>query len=62
MILAIQSVAANIGFPTGVKIDMPYYVFKEKWTPLRLVGLKLYVDDEGRLWWQLWGSRRKRFR
>lgn len=39
---------------------MPYYHFKEIRTPLKLLGLKFYVDDKGRLWCKLWHFKRSR--
>lgn len=41
---------------------MPSYYFKELWTPLRLVGIKLFRDDDGFLWIKWWSKPRKRLR
>jgi len=38
---------------------MPYYYFSSVWTPLSLIGIKLYKDNEGRLWVKVWGFDRK---
>ncbi|CAH1192846.1 hypothetical protein PAECIP111891_00450 [Paenibacillus allorhizoplanae] len=40
---------------------MPIYYLIEIWTPLKLVGIKLFKDDEGILWIKYWGFKRKRF-
>ncbi|CAH1192627.1 hypothetical protein PAECIP111892_01050 [Paenibacillus auburnensis] len=37
---------------------MPSYYFKEIWTPLKLVGIKFFRDDELRLWVKLWSKKR----
>jgi len=39
---------------------MPYYNFKEIWTPLKMVGIKLYKDDLGDTWIKFWKAKRKR--
>jgi len=33
---------------------MPYYSFVVKWTPLKLLGIRFYVDDEGHRWIKVW--------
>lgn len=39
---------------------MPYYHFVEIWTPLKLIGIRFFRDEESRrLWIKVWsGSRR----
>ncbi len=39
---------------------MPYIHFIERWTPLKLIGIKIYRDDEGGLWIKIWGFRRRK--
>jgi hypothetical protein len=29
---------------------MPYYEIRERWTPLKLVGIRFYRDDKGGTW------------
>jgi hypothetical protein len=41
---------------------MPYYYFTEIWTPLTFIGIKLFRDDEGRLWAKVWGFDRRPFK
>ncbi|MFD2614074.1 hypothetical protein [Paenibacillus gansuensis] len=38
---------------------MPLYNFREVWTPLRLLGIRFFQDDEQR-WWLKIGSRTRR--
>ena len=38
---------------------MPYYIFKEKWTPLKIIGIRFYYDDLGRKWIKFWGMKRR---
>lgn len=38
---------------------MPYYYFSEVWTPLKLIGIKFFRDDENRLWVKFWVFSRK---
>lgn len=38
---------------------MPNYYFREVWTPLRLVGIRFFKDDSGRLWIKKGKQRRK---
>ncbi|WP_171630222.1 hypothetical protein [Paenibacillus plantarum] len=40
---------------------MPNYYFTEVWTPLKLLGIKLFKDDEGAIWIKCWGFKRRRF-
>ncbi|WP_236293293.1 hypothetical protein [Paenibacillus allorhizoplanae] len=40
---------------------MPNYYFSEVWTPLKLLGIKLFKDDEGAIWIKYWGFKRRRF-
>lgn len=40
---------------------MPYYAFKEIWTPFRLIGLRFFIEnDEGTIWYKLGNHQRKR--
>lgn len=39
---------------------MPYLHFFEMWTPLKLIGIKLFKDDEGHTWIKYWGFKRRR--
>ncbi|WP_019534253.1 hypothetical protein [Paenibacillus ginsengihumi] len=39
---------------------MPYIHFSEIWTPLKLIGIRLYRDDDRGLWVKLWSLPRKR--
>ncbi len=39
---------------------MSYYFMKEKWTPLKFVGIKLYVTEERDYFIKVWNQRRKR--
>ncbi|WP_263575725.1 hypothetical protein [Paenibacillus vietnamensis] len=39
---------------------MPSYYFKELWTPMTIVGIKLFKDDEGHLWIKVRDSKRRR--
>lgn len=39
---------------------MPYYYFVEKWTPLKLLGIRFFIDDENRMWMKMWSFRRRR--
>lgn len=41
---------------------MPHFYFREIWTPLKLMGIKLFKDDEGKLWYKIFSSPRKRIR
>lgn len=41
---------------------MPNYYFKEIWTPLKLVGIKFFRDDEERLWVKIWSKPRRRLK
>lgn len=33
---------------------MPNYYFREFWTPLKLIGIRFYRDDEYDLWVKFW--------
>jgi len=37
---------------------MPNYYFKEIWTPLKLVNIRFYLDDENRVWVKVWSKHR----
>lgn len=39
---------------------MPYIHFVEIWTPLKMVGVRFYRDDEGDKWVKLWGLKRRK--
>lgn len=41
---------------------MGYYSFNEIWTPLKLIGIRIYKDDVGDYWYKLWTARRKPFK
>ncbi|WP_272949041.1 hypothetical protein [Paenibacillus contaminans] len=38
---------------------MPYYYFKEIWTPLKLLGISIFKDEEDRIWYKLWKYKRR---
>ncbi|MDH6431138.1 hypothetical protein M2109_005737 [Paenibacillus sp. PastH-3] len=38
---------------------MPNYYFKEIWTPLKLVNIRFYLDDENRVWVKVWSKHRR---
>ena len=38
---------------------MPYFHFKEVWTPLKLVRIRFYRDEERRLWIKAGSGRRR---
>jgi hypothetical protein len=38
---------------------MPYYEFRELWSPLKFVGIRFYKDDENNLWLKLWNRPRR---
>lgn len=39
---------------------VPYFYFKEIVTPLKLVGIRFFRDDENHYWIKIWGFRRRR--
>ncbi len=39
---------------------MPYHYFTEIWTPLRLIGVKLLRDSDGKYWVKIWGFTRRK--
>lgn len=39
---------------------MPYYSFREQWTPLKLIGIRLFIDEDNKLWIKIWKSRRRK--
>lgn len=39
---------------------MPYYTFVERWTPLKILGIRFYKDEEGKWWIKVWSSKRRR--
>jgi hypothetical protein len=38
---------------------MPNYYFKEIWTPLKLLHISLFRDDEDRYWIKVWSRPRR---
>lgn len=38
---------------------MPNYYFKEIWSPLKLIGIRFFRDDESRVWVKLWSKSRR---
>jgi hypothetical protein len=44
------------------KLDMPYIHFREIWTPLRLLGTRVYVTDEGDWYIKVLNAKRKRIK
>lgn len=38
---------------------MPYYYFKEVWSPLKLISIRFYRDNEGEMWIKI-GSKARR--
>ncbi len=41
------------------RIAVPNYYFKEIWTPLALIGIKFFKDDENRTWIKVWTKQRR---
>lgn len=41
---------------------MPHFYFREVWTPLKVVGVRLFKDGEGKLWYKVLANRRRRLR
>jgi len=41
---------------------MPYYYFIEIWTPLKLIGIRVYQDEDKGIWIKVWNSRKRRIR
>ncbi|NIK78516.1 hypothetical protein FHS15_003654 [Paenibacillus castaneae] len=41
---------------------MPHYYFSEIWTPFKIVGIRLYRDDDMGVWIKFWNKRRRRIR
>ncbi|SFT25359.1 hypothetical protein SAMN05428962_5821 [Paenibacillus sp. BC26] len=39
---------------------MPNYYFKEIWSPLKLIGVRFYRDDDNYLWVKMWSKQRRR--
>jgi hypothetical protein len=39
---------------------VPQYYFSEIWTPLKIVGIRLFRDDDGNIWIKFWKKRRRR--
>jgi hypothetical protein len=39
---------------------MPYYHFREIWTPLKLVGLRFFIEGHDNTLWVKWGNRHRR--
>lgn len=39
---------------------MPYYYFNERWTPLKLIGIRFYRDEDGALWVKCWNMKKRR--
>lgn len=42
--------------------EMPNYYFNEIWTPLKLVGIRLFRDDNMGVWIKFWHKKRRRIR
>jgi hypothetical protein len=38
---------------------MARYYFREVWTPLKLIGIRYYRDDEDNLWIKYWKRKRQ---
>lgn len=42
---------------------MPWYNLKKVWTPLEIVGIRIYRElEEGSYWYQVGKGRKRRFR
>jgi hypothetical protein len=41
---------------------MPNYYFKEIWSPLKLIGIRFYRDDEDQVWIKMWSKARRRLK
>jgi hypothetical protein len=41
---------------------MPHYYFREVWTPLKFIGIRLFRDNDRHVWIKYWNKRSRRFR
>jgi len=41
---------------------MPHFYFREIWTPLKLIGIKIFKDDQGDIWYKVFSKSRRRVR
>jgi hypothetical protein len=41
---------------------MPYYYFKKIWTPLSLIGIHFFQDEQGNYWVKFWKAKRRRLK
>lgn len=39
--------------------EVPYLYFKESWTPLKIIGIRFFTDDEGGFWIKIWNFHRR---
>lgn len=39
---------------------MPHYYFNEIWTPFKIIGIRLYRDDDRDVWIKFWNAKRRR--
>lgn len=39
---------------------MPSYYFIDVWTPLQLIGIKIFKDDDGNIWIKFWHYKRRK--
>lgn len=38
---------------------MPYYYYREIWTPLKWIGISIYKDERNRIWYKLFRFKRR---
>ena len=53
----------NYPFPQNVVRGgrgMPYYVFKEVWTPLKYFGIRFYREEKAGLFVKIWNQPRRK--
>jgi hypothetical protein len=42
---------------------LPYYSLREKWTPLKWIGIRIYIDTNSQeIWIKAWHFSRKRLK
>lgn len=48
----------NYTFKPG-GIFMPYFHFSEFWTPLKIIGIRFYRDEDHNTWIKIWNKPRR---
>lgn len=43
-------------------MGMPYYHFREIWTPLIIFGVRFYKDNDDQMWYKIGKRHKKKFR